>query len=225
MGFPIILFGHLKNDSFLIFSKTWCTGSRNTALTAWVLADLDCPAKSLFVYWSNLKSLISWWITLAFPFPCCWSPLILLYLSIWSMSWRTLVIGLLVRDFLKPCSAGRLTLKVLMATSSKSPSISLKIFQYISVYVFRVSHSHMDKDNKEPKGRGTQLHIIKREPNAQVSSLKKYMEFAFRPSNYLIATSPRLNRNILHIKALSLEWIAILWLKSLTCSTGSIQPL
>ena len=37
-----------------------------------------------------------------------------------------------VRDFLKPCSAGRLLLKVLMVTSSKLPSISLYISQYLS---------------------------------------------------------------------------------------------
>ena len=33
MRLPPILFGHLKNGSFLIFSKTWCTGSQNTTLT------------------------------------------------------------------------------------------------------------------------------------------------------------------------------------------------
>ena len=225
MGFPTILFGHLKNDSFLIFSKTWCTGSRNTALTAWVLADLDCPAKSLLLYWSDLKSLISWGITLAFPFPYCRSPLILLYLSIRSMSWHTLVIGLLVRDFLKPCSAGRLTLKVLMATSSKSPSISLNISQYLSEYVFWVSPSYMDKDSRKSKSRGTLLHIIKREPNARVSSLKESMESTFRPSNHLIATGPRLDGNTLHIKVSSLKWTVILWLKWLTCFTGSVRPL
>ena len=43
-GFPIILFGPLKNGSFLIFSNTWCTGSRNTALTTWVLVDFVSPA-------------------------------------------------------------------------------------------------------------------------------------------------------------------------------------
>ena len=47
IGSPTILFGHLKNGSFLTFSKIFCTSSRNTTLTAWVLADLDCPAKSL----------------------------------------------------------------------------------------------------------------------------------------------------------------------------------
>ena len=30
VGSPPILFGHLKNGLFLIFSKTWCTGSQNT---------------------------------------------------------------------------------------------------------------------------------------------------------------------------------------------------
>ena len=58
------------------------------------------------------------------------------------------------------------SLKVLMATSSKSPSISLNISQYLSEYVFRVSSSLMDRDNKEAKGQGTLLHVIKRDPNA-----------------------------------------------------------
>ena len=46
-GSPPIFFGYLKYGSFLIFSKIWCTGSRNTMLTAWWVVDLDCPAKSL----------------------------------------------------------------------------------------------------------------------------------------------------------------------------------
>ena len=59
--------------------------------------------------------------------------LVFLYplIPIWSISWRTLVASLPVRDFLKPCSAGRLLLNVLMATSSKFPSISLYISQYL----------------------------------------------------------------------------------------------
>ena len=65
---------------------------------------------------------------------------------------RWLVIGLLVRDFLKPCSDGRPTLKVLMATSSKSPSISLNISQYLSEYAFMDSPSLIDMDNKKSKG-------------------------------------------------------------------------
>ena len=66
----------------------------------------------------------------------------------------------------------------------------------------------MDKDSSESKGQGTLLHVIKREPKA----LKESMELAFRPSNHLIATGPKLEGNTLHIKALSLEWTAILWL-------------
>ena len=139
------------------------------------------------------------------------------------MSWRTLVTGLLVRDFLRPYLTGRPILKVLMAMSSKSPSISLNISQYMFEYVFRVSLSHIDKDNRELKGRGTLLHITKREPNARVSSLKEPMESAFRPSNHLIVTSSRLDWNTLHIKVSSLEWTAILWLKWFTCSTGSVR--
>ena len=68
----------------------------------------------------------------------------------------------------------------------------------------------MDKDSREFKDRKTLLHIIKREPNARVNSLKESMESALRPSNHLIATGPRLNVNTLHIKASSLEWTTIL---------------
>ena len=147
---------------------------------------------------------------MTFPFPCYWFSSTLLYLLIRSMSYRTLVIGLPVKDFFKSCSAGRPTLKVLMTTSSKSPPVSLNISQYLSEYVFRVSPSHMDKDSRESKGRGTLLHVIKQEPNARVSSLKESMEFAHSPSNHLIARGPRLDGNTLHIKTSSLEWTTIL---------------
>ena len=80
----------------------------------------------------------------------------------------------------------------------------------MSKYVFKVSHSHIDKDSRESKGRGTLLHVMKQEPNARVSSLKESMESALRLSNHLIATGPRLDGNTLHIKASSLEWTAIL---------------
>jgi len=80
----------------------------------------------------------------------------------------------------------------------------------------------MDMDNKESKGQGTLLHVIKRDPNARVSSLKESMEPAPRPSNHLMATSPKLEGNTLHIKALFLECIVILWLKWLTCFIGSV---
>ena len=45
-GSPLILFGHLKYDSFFIFSKTWCTDSLNIALTTWGAAGSNCLAKS-----------------------------------------------------------------------------------------------------------------------------------------------------------------------------------
>jgi len=83
----------------------------------------------------------------------------------------------------------------------------------------------MDKDNKEAKGRGTLLHVIKRDLNAWVSSLKESMEPALRLSNHLITTGPRLDGNILHIKASFLECTAILSLKWLTYSTGFVLPL
>ena len=83
----------------------------------------------------------------------------------------------------------------------------------------------MDKDNKESKGQGTLLHVIKRDPNAEVSSLKESMELALKPLNHLMATGPKLERNTLHIKASFLEYTAILWLKWLTCFTGFVWPL
>ena len=67
---------------------------------------------------------------------------------------------------LNPCSLGRPTLKMLMTTSSKSPSISLYISQYLSEYVFRVSPFHMDRDSSESKGPSTLLHVTKRELKA-----------------------------------------------------------
>ena len=141
------------------------------------------------------------------------------------MSWRTLLIGFLVNDFLKSCSVGRPTLKFLMATSLKSPSISLNISQYLSEYVFKVSLSHMVIDNRESEGRGTLLQVTNQAPNALVISLKELIEPSLRPSNYLIAIGPRLDGNTLHIKISFLEWTAILWLKWLTCSIESILPL
>ena len=58
----------------------------------------------------------------------------------------------------------------------------------------------MDKDSRESKDRGTLLQVIKREPNAWVSSLKESMESILRPSNHLIAIGPKLDENTLHIQ-------------------------
>ena len=80
-------------------------------------------------------------------------------------------------------------------------------------------------DNRESKGWGTLLHVIKRDPNTQVSSLKESVEPAPRPSNHLITTGPKVDGNTLHIKDSFLECTTILWLKWLTCSTGSVRPL
>ena len=63
----------------------------------------------------------------------------------------------------------------------------------------------MDIDSKDPKGRGTLLHVIKRAPKNWVSFLKESIEFAFKPLNHLIAIGPKLDGKILHIKASSLE--------------------
>ena len=62
-----------------------------------------------------------------------------------------------------------------------------------------VSPFHMDKDSSESKGRGTLLHVIKRESKASVSSLKEFMELALKPSNHHIATGSKLEGNTLHI--------------------------
>jgi len=80
-------------------------------------------------------------------------------------------------------------------------------------------------ENRESKGRGTLLHVIKRDPNARVSSLKESIKPACRPSNHLITTGPKLDGNTFHIKASFLECTTILWLKWLICSTRSIRPL
>jgi len=63
----------------------------------------------------------------------------------------------------------------------------------------------MDIDKRESKGRGTLLHVIKRDSNAQVSSLNESIEPAPRPSNHLITTGPKLDGNTLHIKVSFLE--------------------
>ena len=63
----------------------------------------------------------------------------------------------------------------------------------------------MDIDRKDPKGRGTLLHMIKRAPKDWVRFLKESIEFAFKPLNHLIAIGPKLDGKILHIKASSLE--------------------
>ena len=94
---------------------------------------------------------------------CCWSSSILLYLSTLSISYCKLVTSLPVKDFLRPCSEGSPTLKVLIATSSKSLSISLNISQYLSAYDFIDSPSLIVIDNRESRGWGTLLHVINRE--------------------------------------------------------------
>ena len=66
------------------------------------------------------------------------------------------------------------------------------------------------KDSRKNRGQGTLLQVMKREPNAWVSSLKEFMESGFKLSNHLIATDPKLDGKTLHIRALSLEWTAIL---------------
>ena len=79
----------------------------------------------------------------------------------------------------------------------------------------------MDIDNKESKGRGILLHVIKRDPNARMKCLKESMELTRKPLNHLIATGPKLEGNTLHTKASFLECIVIFWLKWLM-STGSV---
>ena len=133
--------------------------------------------------------------------------------------------GLPVRDFLKPWLDRRLTLKFLIATSSKLPSISLNISQYLLAYAFTDFPSLIDMDNKESRGWGTLLHVMNRKQNNWVSFLKELMEFVLSPSNHLIGIGLKLDGNTLHIKASSWEWTAIFCLNWLTCSTGSVWPL
>ena len=128
-------------------------------------------------------------------------------------------------DFLKPCSGERPTLKVLIATSSKSPSILLNISQYLSAYAFTDSPSLIDMDSKESRGWGTLLHVMNREQNDWVSFLKDLMEFILSPSNHLIGIGTKLDGNTLHNRASSWEWTTIFYLNWLTCSTGSVHPL
>ena len=68
----------------------------------------------------------------------------------------------------------------------------------------------MDTNNSKSKGLGTLLHMTKWEPKALVSSLKEFVELALNLLNHFIATGPRLEENILHNKASSFEWTAIL---------------
>ena len=142
-----------------------------------------------------------------------------------SMSLRTLLTNFLVKDFFRSCSAGRLTLKILMAMSSKSLSISLNISQYLSKYVFKVSTSSIVMNSKESKSQGTLLQVTKQATNAQVSSLKEFIEPSLRPTNHLTATGPKLDGKTLHIMASLLECTTILWFKWLAFSTGSVLPL
>ena len=51
------------------------------------------------------------------------------------------------------------------------------------------------------------------------------MEFAFKPLNHLIATSPKLDEKTLHVSVPFLEWTAIILLNWLTCFTRSVLPL
>ena len=67
--------------------------------------------------------------------------------------------------------------------------------------------------------------MINQEQNAWVSFLKELTEFVLSSSNHLIAISPKLEGNTLHIKASSWAWIAIFYLNWLTRSTGSVRPL
>ena len=71
----------------------------------------------------------------------------------------------------------------------------------------------MAMDNRESKGRGTLLQVIKRALKALVSSWKELIESSFKPSNHLIAIGPKLVGNTFHIIASFFEWTTILWLK------------
>ena len=83
----------------------------------------------------------------------------------------------------------------LKSTDDHVFKVTIYLVVHLPVFVrvrFQDFPSRMDKDSSESKGRGTLLHVIKREPKAWVSSLKKSMELALKPSNHLFATSPKL---------------------------------
>ena len=56
-------------------------------------------------------------------------------------------------------------------------------------------------DNKESKGQGTLLQVTNQAPNTRVSYLKELIKPSLRLSNHPIITGPKLDGNILHIKA------------------------
>ena len=143
--------GPLKNGSFFIFSSIWYTGSLNSELTNWTLTNVAWLWKSLWGrslwYLPPRGSLFSWNI-LALPFPRVWSSSNLLYLSMWSISWRMFKTNLIVNDFLNSCSVRRPTLKVLTTTSSKSPSTSLYVSQYRLVNLEGLPFPHGHKQQR-----------------------------------------------------------------------------
>ena len=196
-GFVLNLFQDLMHE----FSEY----SSNHQIVIWPLLLGIIPSRPVIVV--SVRPKISHFLRdkLSFPFPYCWSTSILLHLSTLSISCRKLVTGLPVRDFLKPCSEGRPTLKVLIASSSKLPSISLNISQYLSAYDFTDSPSLIVIDSRESKGWGTLLHVINQEQNDWVSFLKELMELVLNPSNHLIGIGPKLEGNTLHSKVSSWE--------------------
>lgn len=130
-----------------------------------------------------------------------------------------------MRDFLNLKFEGNPTSKGLAAMPPKSPLISLKSSQYLLKYTLEDSPSLMAMVCKKSMGFGTLLHVINLAPNALVNSSNDLMDPSSNPSNHLMAVGPRLRGKTLDMRALFLEWMAILWVKWLKCSTGFVLSL
>lgn len=80
-------------------------------------------------------------------------------------------------------------------------------------------------ESKEFKVLGTLLCVTNLALNALVNSSYNLIDPSFSLLNHLMVVRLRLDRKTLCMKDLFIEWMAILWLKWLTCSTGPILPL
>ena len=123
-GSPPILFGHLKNNLFLIRSRILCTGSLNATLTPSICASGSYILKSFFglariMPYQDLPS------NGAFPLFCSRSSSRCLYPSMHLISCLISSGGIFINDSHNSESLGSPILKVLAAIFSFPPPISL----------------------------------------------------------------------------------------------------
>ena len=130
---PPVLLSHQKYGSFLICSRILWTGSLKATLispsrtlSSWILSSLlgldwKPPVYELFAYCEMASAL---------PFFCCQSSSNLLYSSIHLINWCILLRGLMFKESHNFKSYGSPNLKVLAATFSLPPPISLYSSQY-----------------------------------------------------------------------------------------------